>query len=98
MPIVGDVGQTFARKLNKKIAGYQADLNDTTNIVVMGLDSAGPGRVSITFYRELAVSGFFDRIKQWHEQMAWYFNESCEIKSEKKKKKIMETGCLHLRL
>ncbi|MEI7981620.1 MAG: type I-C CRISPR-associated protein Cas8c/Csd1, partial [Bacteroidota bacterium] len=87
-PIVGDVGQMFARKLNKKIAGYQADLNDSTNIVVMGLDSAGPGRVSITFYRELAVSGFFDRIKQWHEQMAWHFNESCEIKSEKKKKKI----------
>ncbi len=87
-PVIGDAGQTFARKLAKKIAGYQSDLGETTNIVVLGLDSAGPGRLSITFYRELEASGYFQRIQKWHEAMAWHFMESLEDINEKKKTKI----------
>jgi CRISPR-associated protein Csd1 len=65
-----DAGQTFARKLTKKIAGYRASLSDDKKIVVMGLDSAGPGRISIIFYRELAGSDFLDRVEKWHSEMA----------------------------
>lgn len=81
-----DAGQTFARKLSKKIAGYKAELKDATKIVVMGLDSAGPGRVSITYYRELSNSEFLERIEKWHTQMAWYFLESFPDITDKKKK------------
>jgi CRISPR-associated protein Csd1 len=85
---IGDAGQTFARRLNKKIAGYQAEIGENTNIVVLGLDSAGPGRLSMTFYRELLVSGYFERIQNWHEQMAWHFHEFLDAKNEKQKRKI----------
>jgi CRISPR-associated protein Csd1 len=81
-----DAGQTFARKLSKKIAGYRASLTDAKKIVVMGLDSAGPGRISITFYRELAGSEFLDRVEKWHSDMAWYFHEYIQDPTEKKKK------------
>ena len=81
-----DAGQTFARKLSKKIAGYKAELKDVSKIVVMGLDSAGPGRVSITFYRELANSEFLERIEKWHTQMAWHFLEFFQEPTNKKKK------------
>jgi CRISPR-associated protein Csd1 len=37
----------------------------------MALDSATPGRMAITFYRELKGSEFLDRIETWHEQYAW---------------------------
>jgi CRISPR-associated protein Csd1 len=37
----------------------------------MGLDSATPGRMAITFYRELKGSEFLDRIEAWHEKYAW---------------------------
>lgn len=37
----------------------------------MGLDSATPGRMAITYYRELQGSEFLDRIQNWHEQLAW---------------------------
>ena len=80
-----DVGQNFARKLSKKIAGYRANLSATDKIVVMGLDSAGPGRISITYYRELTGSDFLERIESWHKEMAWHFR----CYHDKKQKKIV---------
>ncbi len=63
--------QDLALKLSKKIAGYNKDIGDTTNIVVMGVDSATPGRMSITFYKELTGSDFLHRIDDWHESCCW---------------------------
>jgi CRISPR-associated protein Csd1 len=77
---IGDVGQAFAKRLSKKIAGYQANIADTSNIIVMGLDSATPGRMAITFYRELERSEFLARLEQWHTQFAWYQNFSKDVK------------------
>lgn len=71
---IGDIGQSFALRLNKRIAGYKASISDTEDIVVMGLDSATPGRMAITFYRELTGSEFLSRIEQWHQNFAWYQN------------------------
>lgn len=73
-PDVGDIGQAFAIRLRKAIAGYGTKLNPTDDIVVMGLDSATPGRMAITFYRELKGSDFLNRVQNWHEQYAWSQN------------------------
>lgn len=67
----GDAGQAFALRLKKAIAGYRAKIDPTEEIVVMGLDSATPGRMAITFYRELMGSEFLDRLQTWHEKYAW---------------------------
>jgi len=63
--------QDFALKLNRKISGYRSDIGNTDNIVVMGLDSATPGRMSITFYRELKGLDFLNRIEDWHKKCSW---------------------------
>jgi CRISPR-associated protein Csd1 len=68
---VGDVGQAFSLRLAKMIAGYKADLGPTEAIVVMGLDSATPGRLAVTFYRELTGSEFLERVTNWHTNLAW---------------------------
>jgi CRISPR-associated protein Csd1 len=70
----GDAGQGFSTRLNKLISGYAAQLTDRDDIVVMALDSATPGRMAITYYRELSGSEFLDRIRDWHEQTAWLQN------------------------
>jgi CRISPR-associated protein Csd1 len=67
-----DVGQAFARRLRRVLAGYRSKLDDSDGVVVMGMDSATPGRMAVTFYRELHVSDFLNRIQIWHEQFAWY--------------------------
>lgn len=69
-----DVGQGFSIRLSRKIAGYKASISDTEDIVVMGLDSATPGRMGIIYYRELTGSEFLDRIERWHRDFAWYQN------------------------
>lgn len=63
--------QELALRLRAKIAGYSAALGSTTGVVVMGLDSATPGRMAITFYRELTGSDFLKRIEQWHNTCCW---------------------------
>lgn len=68
----GDAGQAFAMRLNKYIAGYHTQLGSSDEIVVMALDSATPGRMAITYYRELSGSEFLERIQQWHEIGAWH--------------------------
>ena len=75
----GDVGQAFGRRLAKLIAGYRAELGSTNEIVIMGLDSATPGRMAITFYRELRGSEFLERVQAWHENVAWVQHYSKEI-------------------
>jgi CRISPR-associated protein Csd1 len=85
---VVSTAQNIALKFNKKIAGYKAELGDTSGIVVMGLDSATPGRMAITFYRELTGADFLKRVEQWHETCAWVHDyRSIEDKSNKKAKR-----------
>ena len=69
--IVGDVGQAFAGRLNRAIAGYRARLDATDDVLVMVVDSATRGRLAIPFYRELTGSEFLDRVAKWHERYAW---------------------------
>ena len=75
----GDAGQIFALRLNKLIAGYAAKLGPTQGIIVMGLDSANPGRMAIAFYRELTGSEFLARVLAWHNEHAWEQKYSKEL-------------------
>jgi CRISPR-associated protein Csd1 len=67
-----DTAEAFARRLSRKIAGYRSELGARDDVIVMGLESATPGRLSITYYRTLMGSEFLDRIEKWHRQYAWY--------------------------
>lgn len=66
-----DLGQIYARRLNKYMSGYGEIDTPTEDIIVMGLDSATTGRMAITYYRELKGSEFLERLRQWHTAMAW---------------------------
>ena len=61
----------FAKRLNRAIAGYGCDLDTTAEIVIMGLDAATIGRLSITYYRELDGRDFLNRIEHWHSTCIW---------------------------
>jgi CRISPR-associated protein Csd1 len=69
--LVSDVGQSFALRLRKAISGYSTKLDPNDDIVVMGVDSATPGRMAIIYYRELKGSEFLQRIESWHATCAW---------------------------
>jgi CRISPR-associated protein Csd1 len=85
-----DTAQKLALQLKKFIAGYSQNLEDTTDIIVLGLDSASPGRMGITYYRELKGSDFLGRIESWHRSCIWYHKYrwvNIDDNSTRKKKK-----------
>ncbi|PRR82654.1 type I-C CRISPR-associated protein Cas8c/Csd1 [Clostridium vincentii] len=61
----------FAKRLNKAISGYSSDIDTKSEIIIMGLDAATIGRLSITYYRELNGSDFLNRIENWHKTCIW---------------------------
>jgi CRISPR-associated protein Csd1 len=75
-----NAGQAFALRLKTAIVGYSAKLNPRDEVIVIGLDSATPGRMAITFYRELKGSEFLARIEAWHMRFAWPQNHGKDRK------------------
>jgi CRISPR-associated protein Csd1 len=75
-PNDNSAGQHFGIQLRKKLAGYKATLQPDDNIVVIGLDSATTGRLSLVMYRKVLGSDFLDRIEKWHSDFAWFQNYS----------------------
>lgn len=67
----GDTAQEIGVQLSRRIAGYAAKLGPTDEVVVMGLDSATPGRMAIRFYRELTGSELLERVEAWHTGCCW---------------------------
>ncbi len=63
--------ESLARDVNKAVAGYQSRLNPQAEAIVMGLDSATPGRLSLFYYRETTAEDFLERVKRWHMSCSW---------------------------
>ena len=69
-----NAGQAFALKLKSAVSGYRAKLDPKDQVMLIGLDSATPGRMAITYYREFKGSEFLARIEAWHLRFAWAQN------------------------
>lgn len=82
-----DMGESFAHKFNNYLAGYRAKLSPNEQIVIMGLDSATPGRMGIIYYRELLAREFLDRIHDWHTQFSWPQRHTREYPNPQARKK-----------
>ncbi|TRW91278.1 type I-C CRISPR-associated protein Cas8c/Csd1 [Candidatus Methylobacter oryzae] len=74
-----DLGNAYAEKLRKYMAGYSVKLSFEEQIIIMGIDSATPGRMGIIYYRELLRDDYFNRLTAWHEAFAWYQRHTKEI-------------------
>ena len=61
----------FAAAFNKAIQGYRHALPEHSQVSVMVLDSATPGRLSIRYYRELQGYRLMDHIADWHTFFGW---------------------------
>lgn len=83
-----DTAQDVAIRLKKKIAGYRKEIGERGDVVVMAVDSATPGRLSIVYYRALNGSEFLERIENWHATCAWrHTYHAIEVQDEKGKSK-----------
>lgn len=75
-----DVAQHFAIQLRKMLSGYKANLDPTESVVIVGVDSATPGRLSVVMHRRILGSELLQRIESWHSDFAWHQNYSKKLK------------------
>ncbi len=81
-----DIGESYAKKLRHFMAGYAAKLEANEQIIVLGIDSATPGRMSIIYYRELLSNEFLQRLESWHQQFSWPQRHMQTIQNQSSKK------------
>lgn len=64
---------SYRKKLRKTFMGYQEQFDETDTVIIMGLDAATTGRLSITYYHELLASDFLERVMYWGETCRWSY-------------------------
>lgn len=67
-----NLGFYFASALKKYMTGFSAKFDVTDNIIIMGLDSATPGRMAVTYYQEFFPKQYIEQVTCWHEDFAWF--------------------------
>ena len=75
-----ETGFDYANALGKALAGFKCGraMEQHPKTVVLVLDAPSDGRLSITFYRELARDEYLEKIVAWHEDCKWsqkFWNE-----------------------
>jgi CRISPR-associated protein Csd1 len=84
-----DVGANFADRVNRALRGYEVRLEPADEIVLLGLDSATPGRLSVTFFRELVWSDYLNRLKAWQTDFAWLLRRSVPREKDGKRTTVI---------
>ncbi|MGL5676785.1 MAG: type I-C CRISPR-associated protein Cas8c/Csd1 [Cellulosilyticaceae bacterium] len=63
--------ETYAKRLKLASHGYQADLSTDAEVVVMGVEAATTGRLSINFYKKVTGAEFIENVLGWHRTCFW---------------------------
>jgi CRISPR-associated protein Csd1 len=66
--------ENLARRINNRLRGYYSDVKPTDKIIIMGLNAATPGRMSILLYREFIKTDFCESQEYWHYHLAWFYS------------------------
>ena len=68
-----ETGFDYAEALKNALAGfkYGSALGKHAKTAVLALDAAIPGRLAVTFYRELDHYAYLEKIAEWHDGCKW---------------------------
>ncbi len=73
----------LAKRIRSCMLGYWKQFdNEYSTAVIMAVDAATVGRLSITYYRELTGSRYLEKLKSWHTSCAWLHNYKREFKED----------------
>lgn len=89
MEVDNDTGKKIAEKFKEAIRGYHREIKQDSQLVLLGLDAATTGRLSVIFNREYngqQGNELIDSIESWHTTCRW------NISYQKGKKKIYYEG------
>ena len=67
--------EAYAQKIALAAKGYGQDLKTEAEIVVLGLEAATTGRLSVNFYRTLKGSEFMNNLLAWYNTCFWCYRQ-----------------------
>lgn len=85
----------YAEQLNQALRGYynKRFQNPREKVVVLSLDAATKGRLSITFYQSMSGSQLLKRMEQWYRTFYGKYMVTIKVDPESKKtKRFVYTG------
>lgn len=83
---------SYKQILRYVMKGYRQNLNFNSDIIIMVLDAATQGRMSINMYQELKSSEFYDNVNRWFSQTVWHW---CYFDCQKKLVHCVQTPSLY---
>ena len=68
-----DTEPQYRKKLAMTLKGYGNELKNgaSTDVVVMSMEAATSGRLSVTYFNELTGSDFLERLNEWYAYFVW---------------------------
>lgn len=66
-----DLNSLYAKNIIKAIEGYKQELEPRDDVMIMMLDSATEGRLSIRCYQELKASQYYENLEMWYNDCCW---------------------------
>ncbi|MHB9292880.1 putative CRISPR-associated protein Csd1 [Hollandina sp. SP2] len=64
----------LARRITNRLQGYYSAVKPTDKILIMGLNAATTGRMSILLYQEFIKTDFCEAQEYWHGHLAWFYS------------------------
>lgn len=83
---------SYKQILRYVMKGYRQNLNFNSDIIIMVLDAATQGRMSINVYQELKSSEFYANVNRWFSQTVWHW---CYFDGQKKLVHCVQTPSLY---
>ena len=62
----------YGRAVAKYIKGYRQKLDFSSKIMLMCVDAATPGRLSVVQYQEFAATDYYNHLEQWYRDASWH--------------------------
>ncbi len=71
--IVTDTAEAYAEVVRDKMSGvrHETQYGQNAAVVLLGLETATPGRMSVTYYEELGGEQYLDMLERWYLHCAW---------------------------
>lgn len=64
-------GRRYAILLNQAMKGYAKKITRDDKVIMIALDAATTGRLSINYYHEFVGNEFIDSVIEWHRTCKW---------------------------
>jgi len=66
-----DTGKEYARAIERALLGREPWNKEKEPVIVMAIDAATQGRMSIEYYQEFGEFEYLESVKAWYEKTSW---------------------------